>query len=883
MNIPHYHSSITAPAPVQVNPPVIPYNKCIAKTAPDGSPGSTVVNHGVCAAEVGRILYRRLPKIIKDQLPPLKVILLVISLHDVGKIIPRFQRKIYGDFILQIIKDVQLFDDQTLEKYHATVSEIALLDYYRDHPNISPYAEALGAHHGLRDVDYPDPDTWSLEHDNRRNGGPLWSEERKKFIAHMEGVFGKPVFTKVQPEYLDYLMAFVVFCDWLSSDEKNFDPAIKNVSKSTHARAIASVDKLGWIKPKFKKGLTFKKIFGKDPYPEQKAFFDHVKKPGVYILQDTTGRGKSEAAFYASYRLWSKGYHLSGAYMGMPTRITSDRIFKRFDRFVRKVCDVGNSPKIIHGQNILSDMIINGVSDTAVNDVGEGELKPGGMFFGSNRRALLLPFAVGTIDQILLAVIQSRFRFFRSMGIAGKVVIIDEVHSYDAYTGKLVDFLIRRLRELGCTVIILSATLTAQRKCELLGKYPCIRGRYPLMTVKTGKKARDIPLPTNQPTKIVTLKRVLANIPKLVEEARKRAAKGQVVLLLFNSVDRAVDAYLRLAGTANKVVMHSRFPLYVRIPRETLWMSKLEPEDLENPKNLRPNGCVIVGTQVLEQSLDIDVDFLITELAPMDFLVQRIGRLWRFFNLSNRSPSAKKPEVWVFTPPLKGVKDRLQFFKIMDPNSRIYDEFLLYRTHKVLKSVKQIRMPKDLTGLIEKVYRPYSKKKDPKWLAESWEKLEQKRDHLRELAMKARGIEHWENEEEADLSPTDDAPEGTRRISVPTSALLLTKSLHETDTTVDIDLMDGQHVTISKGKRDYAAVKALLCNVVKVVDTKTLIRYKEDNQNNYSPDWIREFLYGSPIPVMHDPVSLTLRMYDACATSIGYQYTDELGAYRPLA
>src|SRR5690625_5144301 len=171
------------------------------------------------------------------------------------------------------------------------------------------------------------------------------------------------------------------------------------------------------------------------------------------------GLGKTEAALYASYRMLESG-QASGIYFALPTQLTSNKIYERFQCFLEAVLagDCRHRSLLLHANAWLLE-----------KDMGE-EGRPGGAWFNQSKRGLLAPFAVGTIDQALMAAMNVKHGFVRAFGLAGKVVILDEVHTYDSYTGTLLDALINLLSQLDCTVIVLSATLNQQRRQQLIGK-----------------------------------------------------------------------------------------------------------------------------------------------------------------------------------------------------------------------------------------------------------------------------------------------------------------------------------------------------------------------------------------------------------------------------
>ena len=430
--------------------PCMRYEECKAKTCPDGSPGTSVFDHCRYAGYVAEALLALLPETLRRLFPEDAPFL--VSLHDIGKVSPGFQGKYFITLLHE--KAPSFATGVTHGGYvtnHASTGAKSLLRLFGIAPD-HPLVRAVAAHHGFA------PNRLEFTRDGQ------WQQERAGLVAALASDFGAS--SESMPAKgvnVELLTGLTCVADWIASDESFFPPNEDSLpSAEGRARARKVVTKCGFSSPNFRRGLSFRDIFGFDPYPAQQTFLDAVFGPGVYVLEAPMGMGKTEAALYAAYRLIESGFH-SGLYFALPTRLTSDRIHERVKQFLEVVSCDSNAVKLAHGQAWLKEF------ETGA----EGSSRAAGNrpppWFNPSKRGLLFPFAVGTIDQALLAVLNVKHAFVRSFGLAGKVVILDEVHSYDAYTGTLLDELVSRLRELGCTVIILSATLTATRRAALLG------------------------------------------------------------------------------------------------------------------------------------------------------------------------------------------------------------------------------------------------------------------------------------------------------------------------------------------------------------------------------------------------------------------------------
>ena len=220
----------------------------------------------------------------------------------------------------------------------------------------------------------------------------------------------------------------------------------------------------------------------------QTALHDNCQTPGLFIVEGPMGCGKTEAALWAAYRLIAVGAN-NGMYFALPTQVTSNRIHKRVAPFLCSALAEGSTLRLAHAASWLDDHQTLNLHPTDSNDDESiAHVREGRSWFASSKHALLARFGVGTVDQALQGVVSVKHFFVRRFGLAGKVVILDEIHSYDIYTGTLITQLIKELLALRCSVIVLSATLTKARRQELIagagGQAESVASMaYPLVTV----------------------------------------------------------------------------------------------------------------------------------------------------------------------------------------------------------------------------------------------------------------------------------------------------------------------------------------------------------------------------------------------------------------
>ncbi|HOW64862.1 MAG TPA: CRISPR-associated helicase Cas3' [Candidatus Paceibacterota bacterium] len=549
-----------------------------------------------------------------------------------------------------------------------------------------------------------------------------------------------------------WLAGLITVADWIGSDEDLFPPdgLLGEALREEHARM--ALCNIGWRAAALRPGLGFGELFPDfAATPLQRAAFERINRPGAYLIEGAMGCGKTEAALAAAYRLISGG-HAGGLYFALPTQTTSNKIHERVDAFLSRIEARPHELRLAHGtawlredfhMPILSPSFAKDDRSASRNVRDEDEavavrdhVRAACSWFASGKRALLTSFGVGTVDQALLGIVAAKHFFVRQFGLAGKVVILDEIHTYDLYTGTLLDNLVKRLRELRCTVIILSATLTGQRREELIraaGAIPIANNNdYPLITLAPeGKNAGTISLPADTP-KTIQVATTKESDAAIADTCLERAEAGQCVLWIRNTVDEAQASY-RLLKSANRQdgphlgLLHARFPLWRREQLEQLWLEALGKES-----NNRPQGCVLVATQVVEQSVDIDADFLATDLAPTDMLLQRIGRLWRH----TRPNRPGRSEVLIQTGlTLENFRNgsAVELKTLLGRSVFVYAPYLLLRTFDLWTRQSQIELPGDIRMLLEETYRDATSSEPVGW-TELAREIDDSRKVLRQAA-----------------------------------------------------------------------------------------------------------------------------------------------------
>ena len=662
---------------------ILPLGECLAKTIKlsDGTiiKGVSVATHCQIVGHVALELIRRQPQWLHDSLFP-KGSELVASAHDIGKVSPHFQEKIHSAAGERLgIGKAEL---DTILGGHATVSQNCLKD-----SALKFIPQILGRHHGVSSNDAGCPN-------DNVYGGQAWQQSRMNLLAHLKDGFGCDWPTICDENQANVLAGLTCAADWIGSGAL-FDGVLPDGQPDTtpwQNLISEAVDRAGFVGFKVRPNLSFKNIFSFQPHEAQTKFIQAVNRRGVYILEAPMGMGKTEAALYAAYKVLSQGA-ATGIYFALPTQLTSDKIYDRMNTFLAKVLaeDCKFRSLLLHSSAWLRD-----------TELGE-EGMPGKGWFSSSKRGLLAPFAVGTIDQALMGVMNVKHGFVRTFGLAGKIVILDEVHSYDSYTGTIMDKLVHTLQELQCTVIILSATLTAERRADLLGQ-KSNEVSYPLVSaLPRGSAALYFPVAQ---TDFATVSASVKNDEKeALEEAILRAERGEQVLWIENIVTESQDRFKIIAARAQACgvkiecgLLHSRFLRTDRQCNEKKWVNAYGKEGHAKRSEC---GRILVGTQVLEQSLDIDADFLITRICPTDMLFQRIGRLWRHREADKLRPEPAKREVWILAPPLE---DSRNTAGVWGKIGKVYLPYVLYRSLAVWQQKQQVALPQDIRPMLEATY-----------------------------------------------------------------------------------------------------------------------------------------------------------------------------------
>lgn len=547
------------------------------------------------------------------------------------------------------------------------------------------------------------------------------------------------------------LAGVVVLADWLGSGrspetfQQNEMPLSSYWQEHalTYARQVVHKANLVLSKPAPFSGINALFPFIATPTPLQKWAESEPLISGnqLFILEDVTGSGKTEAALVLAHRLIAGGL-ADGVYVALPTMATANAMYARLGKAYRRLFDIDAKPSLIlsHGARHLSEDFRNSVglpeSAPAIraysDDDEPTETYCSAWLADSRKKALLSEVGVGTLDQALLAVLPARHQSLRVLGLARKVLIVDEAHSYDPYMNKLLQTLIEAHARQGGSVILLSATLPQSMRQEYVKKFCTGAGLtsarldgpppYPLATHVPAHGLSEVPVETRAEAKRSVGVVIVTDVDAVVNVIREAMERGQCVCWVRNTVNDARAAYdiVRKAAWMDKTritLFHSRFAM---IDRQRIEEATLDLFGWKSTAEQR-RSRMLVATQVVEQSLDLDFDVMISDLAPIDLLVQRAGRLQRHVRdaegnrvLSHGVADARGiPCFYVFGPQPTNEPTETWLKDSLPGTQAVYQHVgQLWLTQQACIS-GQIAMPGDARSLIEGVYGECAQQKIP--------------------------------------------------------------------------------------------------------------------------------------------------------------------------
>ena len=497
-----------------------------------------------------------------------------------------------------------------------------------------------------------------------------------------------------------WLPGFIAAADWLGSSAYFFPPCAPGPSFATYletarARAEVALDEAGLRRPAIGRRALLPHSWKPRPMQKRVAEVALPRGPALALIEDETGAGKTEAALILAHRMLAEGKG-DGIYVALPTMATANAMFARTSEVLGKLYAGRPTLALAHGRARQSEAF-----RALIEAEARGEDSPTCTTWlaDDRRRALLATVGVGTIDQALLSVLPTRHAPLRHFALSSKVLIVDEVHELGTpYMVEGVARLLEAHRANGGSAILMTATLPMDQRSRLFAAYqapPPKTDAYPALSVAGGEEITDLPQETG-PRGPVTVTR-LESENEALESICEAAEKGAAAVWVRNAVDDAINAVKALREREIDVVLlHARYALCDRL--------RIEGEVLATFGKHRANrpGQILVATQVVESSLDLDFDLMISDLAPVPALIQRAGRLWR--HMARRPAGGRAfeaPELRVLSPDPRVVDDKRWLANVLDRGAWVYPLDVQWRGARALFAAGRIEAPSQLRALIE--------------------------------------------------------------------------------------------------------------------------------------------------------------------------------------
>lgn len=624
----------------------------------------------------------------------------LISLHDLGKVEENFQYQwppmrqrideagLKPGFFTSHVRHEKTTQETLRKNIWPKTKETKRMRRF--------YAGILGAHHQGKNGD-----VGSLKK-------PFWNslqvqleEEMRQYFLQEDTLTFPEMSEKDEGTVGVFLLGMTVLSDWIASGdlftdaEEWFDP--RKTRAGAEEKIVAFLKQSGLCGENITDQTSFSAVWpniskvGMRGLQEEteRLFTETEERISAVLVEAPMGEGKTEAGIYAAIQMarqWGK----TGFYVGLPTAATSNQMVGRM-RELLSLHRADETVRLLHSMAWLEEDIPQIHFNTEEERYAAGWLLP-------VRRGLLSPYAVGTVDQAMMAVLMIKYGVLRLFGLAEKTLVIDELHSYDVYMSELLQRLLEWCKGLEIPVVMLSATLPPEKKAQMLSPYAAESAAqvYPAITAVTesGKVlVRKIQRTEKHSVVSVKLLPLLQDSNRIAQRAAEYVREGGCLCVLLNTVDQAQEVYqcLQQEFDGELLLFHARFPAERRqeIERQCIrWFGK--------DKQHRPPKAILVATQVVEQSLDVDFDAMLTAVAPIDLLLQRVGRVFRHRE-TPRLPQFTEPTLFVLIPEEEGE---------YGVNECIYPTCLLSQSIYLLQQREHIRIPEDLPQLVAEGYDP---------------------------------------------------------------------------------------------------------------------------------------------------------------------------------
>ncbi len=647
-------------------------------TNPESCTYHPLAFHSLDVAACGQVLLRThsgwLSNISKvsgmSEIPLLKWLTFILAIHDLGKFSDGFQNK-----IPELFEKLQQRKTRSANTERHDVLGFAFCktklpgwlvdkfqyggwdtDTFRDH--LEPWLAAVTGHHGRP------PKTQNLY-------GPLLDEQFPEIVE--KDIYGflevlVPLFLpkgipfQSDEDVIDYYEAFpkaswlvaglAVAADWLGSN-RNWFPYCEETEialgeywkKRALPQALKAVQESGLSGVDVAPVQGLKKLFNLETPTSLQTLAEKIEipeGPQLFIVEEVTGGGKTEAAIVLTQRMMKRGLG-NGLFLALPTMATANAMHERVQKVYRHLFSAESTPSLVLAHS-MSRMKKLGLEEKNKPDGGyRGEDNPSASqacsqwLSDSRKKALLADVGVGTIDQALLSVLPVKHQSLRLLGLSRKILLVDEVHACDAYVLRLLCRLLKFHAAWGGSAILLSATLPMGMRAKLLEAFAEGAGWatlspqksvYPLLTHFSHETLLEKPFKANSRLARRVQVEFLLDEPDVWKAISAVLEKGRCACWVRNTVADTMEAYeeaVKRFGKDKVRLFHARFAMGDRLEKG----ASIQADFGKGSKLDQRAGKLVIATQVVEQSLDLDFDYMVTDLAPIDLILQRAGRLMR--------------------------------------------------------------------------------------------------------------------------------------------------------------------------------------------------------------------------------------------------------------
>lgn len=632
---------------------------------------------------------------------------ILAALHDVGKISDTF-RSLLRDRRPGAYRHWKLSDVLLTRALNPILAETLGGD---DHARGELYA-AVSGHHGGPERSNDRRELWR----RTRAIGAEAEEAAKRWTLLLLELLPGGTLDGIDQELARKLSwalsGLTVAADWVASNAEWFPPAAPDICPREYLlrardQAADAITRAGLSPTPCATGQPSTTLAGVTQLRPMQAAAEHTTLPDgpmLVLIEDATGSGKTEAALILAHRMIATG-RARGLFFALPTMATANAMFSRMTGAASGLFAAPPSLALAHGRAHLHPgfRALIGSEDDPTPEAGCAR-----WLADDRRRSLLAEVGVGTIDQALMGVLPTRFATLRLFGLADRVLIVDEAHAYDPYMQRQLEALLEMQAMSGGSAIVMTATLPlgmrqayadAFRTGLVRSPIELTHGAYPAISV-VGEEIRTRAVESIPDTcRTLAIERI-ESTRDAIDHLVTSAQRGAACVWIRNAVDDAIAAVESLrARDCPAHLLHARFALGDRLRHEDCAMARFGRAGIGRA------GQVLVATQVVEASLDLDFDVMVSDLAPIGALIQRAGRLWRHMD---RRPATSRavpgPTLIVLSPDPCAVADERWLHNVLDRGAYVYRHDHQWLTARALFEAPVIRAPNDLRALIEAVH-----------------------------------------------------------------------------------------------------------------------------------------------------------------------------------